>query len=108
MKIAKTITYLTILFVIFFVALEMLFRTVKFFTKGSEIEYSEIVSDSTFGWVHNTQMKKRVTNYNKCDEKVIRLPLKKPLINKFPKYSADKKIIYYWRFLYSCTRSINR
>jgi len=93
MKIAKTITYLALIFVLFFVVLEMLFRTVEFFTKGSEIEYSEIVYDSTLGWVHNTQMKKRVTN-NKCDEEVIRLPSKKPLINKFPKYSADKKILF--------------
>ncbi|MDM8557619.1 SGNH/GDSL hydrolase family protein [Candidatus Parabeggiatoa sp. HSG14] len=93
MKIAKNITYLIIIFVIFLVILELLFRTIAFFIKGSEIEYSEIVSDSTFGWVHNTQMKKRVT-INKCDEKVIRLPSKNPLINKLPKYSADKNILF--------------
>jgi hypothetical protein len=93
MKIAKTITYLTLIFAIFFVVLELLFRTVEFFIKGSKIEYTEIVSDRTFGWVHNTQMKKRVTT-NKCDEKVIRLPSTKPLINKLPKYSAAKNILF--------------
>ncbi|RKZ93464.1 MAG: hypothetical protein DRR19_01070 [Candidatus Parabeggiatoa sp. nov. 1] len=73
--------------------MELLFRTVVFFIKVPEIERREIVSDSTLGWVHNTQMKKRVTN-NKCDEEVIRLPSRDPLINKFPKYSADQKILF--------------
>jgi hypothetical protein len=93
MRIVKNIAYTTIIFVIFLVILELLFITVRFFIRGSEIERSEIVSDSTLGWVHNTQMKKRVME-NKCGEKVVKLPSKDPLIKKFPKYSADKNILF--------------
>jgi hypothetical protein len=64
-----------------------------FFIKGSEMERVGIVSDSTLGWVHNTQIKKSVKN-NRCGEKVVRLSPEHPLINKFPKYSADKNILF--------------
>ena len=47
MRIAKNIAYITIIFVIFLVILELLFRTVVFFIKVPEIERREIVSDST-------------------------------------------------------------
>ena len=93
MGIVKNIAYTTIIFVIFLVILELLFITARFFIRGSEIERSEIVSDSRLGWVHNTQMKKRVME-NKCGEKVVKLPSKDPLIKKFPKYAADKTILF--------------
>jgi len=93
MKIAKNIAFAIIIFVTFLVILELLFRSVEFLIKGPEVDRIEVISDSTLGWVHNTQMKKRVKS-NKCGETVVRLPSTHRLINKFPKYSADKNILF--------------
>lgn len=93
MKLAKNIAFAIIMFVTFLVTLELLFRVVEFFIKDPEIERVEAVSDSTIGWVHNTQAKKLVKS-NMCGEAVVRLPSRHRLINKFPKYSANKKIIF--------------
>ncbi|KOR33208.1 hypothetical protein TI05_02490 [Achromatium sp. WMS3] len=88
MKVLKNIAFAIIIFIVFLVLLELLFRGVKFFVRGSEI-----ISDSTLGWVHNTQMKQHI-KYNKCGERVVRHPATHRLINKFPKYPGNKKILF--------------
>ncbi|KOR29803.1 hypothetical protein TI03_01365 [Achromatium sp. WMS1] len=89
----KNIAFTAVTFIAFLVLLEMLFRGVEFFFKAPEIESAAIIYDSKLGWVHNTQMKQEVRN-NKCGERVVRHPATHRLINKFPKYPGNKKILF--------------
>jgi hypothetical protein len=78
---------------LFLIVLELLFKLVVFIVKGSEKEREIVIKDDKIGWIHNIHTR-TVTKKNKCGEEVIRESSKHKLINKFPLYNNEKRIIF--------------
>ena len=79
--------------VAFLVVLEISFRFTVYLVFGSEKERSLLSSDKELGWVHNTSYKTRLKT-NRCGENVVYLPSRHRLINKYPRYSGKKIILF--------------
>ena len=91
-RIVKELAYTILLFILFWVLLELSARFIMLITKGPENIRRDVISDTEFGWALPVQAREKVKK-NRCGETLLRVPSKHKLINKFPKYHDGKKIL---------------